>query len=100
MLRNSYAKCRAHRSTSFFLIRPTMRPRNTRPRSAFSARPPRAFSLSEAIVIAEHRRKQNLNQRYGDLERYRLLEQGDAALSFYRTAEASTRVAETASENT
>ena len=45
---------------------------------------------SEAIVIAEHRRKQTLNQVYGSLNRYRLLEQGDAALSFYKATEAST----------
>ncbi len=36
-----------------------------------------------AIVIAEHRRKQPLNPQYGALVRSRLLEQGDAALSFY-----------------
>jgi len=36
-----------------------------------------------ALVIAEHRRKQALEARYGRLERTRLLEQGDAALSFY-----------------
>jgi len=36
-----------------------------------------------AVVIAEHRRKQRLEVRYGGLERTRLLEQGDAALSFY-----------------
>ena len=35
------------------------------------------------IVIAEHHRKQQLEDRYGNLLRYRLLEQGDAALSFY-----------------
>jgi hypothetical protein len=34
------------------------------------------------LVIAEHRRKQHLEGRYGALERTRLLEQGDAALSF------------------
>ncbi len=40
--------------------------------------------LSEdAIVIAEHRRKQRTEERYGALARTRLLEQGDAALSFY-----------------
>jgi len=38
----------------------------------------------ETIVIAEHRRKLRLEQCYGALERTRLLEQGDAALSFYR----------------
>lgn len=38
-----------------------------------------------ALVIAEHRRKQTLEERYGRLQRTRLLEQGDAALSFYQT---------------
>ena len=36
-----------------------------------------------AVVIAEHRRKQQLDKQYGKLNRTRLLEQGDAALSFY-----------------
>jgi 16S rRNA (guanine966-N2)-methyltransferase len=36
-----------------------------------------------ALVIAEHRRKERFEDRYGSLERTRLLEQGDAALSFY-----------------
>lgn len=36
-----------------------------------------------ALVIAEHRRKQQLDPRYGTLHRTRILEQGDAALSFY-----------------
>jgi 16S rRNA (guanine(966)-N(2))-methyltransferase RsmD len=35
------------------------------------------------LAIAEHRRKVKLGVRYGSLERTRLLEQGDAALSFY-----------------
>lgn len=38
---------------------------------------------SGARVIAEHRRKQMLEEQYGSLKRTRLLEQGDAALSFY-----------------
>jgi 16S rRNA G966 N2-methylase RsmD len=38
---------------------------------------------AEALVIAEHRRKEHLEDRYGSLARTRLLEQGDAALSFY-----------------
>jgi 16S rRNA (guanine966-N2)-methyltransferase len=39
-----------------------------------------------AIVIAEHSRKQPepLAANYGPLQRYRVLEQGDAGLSFYR----------------
>jgi 16S rRNA (guanine966-N2)-methyltransferase len=36
-----------------------------------------------ALVIAEHRKKERLEERYGELGRTRLLEQGDAALSFY-----------------
>ncbi len=40
-----------------------------------------------ALVIAEHRRKEKLEERYGGLGRTRLLEQGDAALSFYVAAE-------------
>jgi 16S rRNA (guanine966-N2)-methyltransferase len=36
-----------------------------------------------AVVVAEHRRKQSLDERYGSLRRTRVLEQGDAALSFY-----------------
>lgn len=43
-----------------------------------------------ALVIAEHRaargRKQSLEDQYGSLKRTRLLEQGDAALSFYEAA--------------
>jgi len=38
------------------------------------------------LIIAEHRRKERLEDRYGALERTRLLEQGDAALSFYAAA--------------
>lgn len=40
-----------------------------------------------AVVIAEHRRKEKLEDRYGRLKRTRLLEQGDAALSFYAVDE-------------
>jgi len=36
-----------------------------------------------ALVIAEHRKKERLDESYGALDRTRLLEQGDAALSFY-----------------
>lgn len=45
-----------------------------------------ALLAPEAIVIAEHARRGSatLADTYGSLDRYRLLEQGDAALSFYR----------------
>lgn len=38
---------------------------------------------ASGMVIAEHRRKPRLEAAYGNLARTRLLEQGDAALSFY-----------------
>jgi 16S rRNA (guanine966-N2)-methyltransferase len=38
----------------------------------------------DSIVVAEHWRKQPLNERYRDLMRYRVREQGDGALSFFR----------------
>lgn len=40
-----------------------------------------------ALVIAEHRRHDELAESYGVLGRTRLLRQGDAALSFYAVAE-------------
>jgi 16S rRNA (guanine(966)-N(2))-methyltransferase RsmD len=45
------------------------------------------FLKQGAVVIAEHRRKESLKERYGRLERTRLLKQGDAALSLYRIGE-------------
>ena len=39
----------------------------------------------DAVVIAEHARKQSLAEDYGELKRVRVLEQGDAALSFDRS---------------
>ena len=42
-----------------------------------------------AVVLAEHRRKQKLEEVYGSLHRVRLLEQGDAALSFFEAAVSS-----------
>jgi hypothetical protein len=38
-------------------------------------------------VIAEHEKRRELEPRYGALVRYRVLKQGDAALSFYSLAE-------------
>jgi 16S rRNA (guanine(966)-N(2))-methyltransferase RsmD len=38
----------------------------------------------KALVIAEHARKNDLPEIFGGLQRLRKLEQGDAALSFYR----------------
>ena len=38
---------------------------------------------SDGLVVAEHRRKQALEERYEALKRVRVIEQGDAALSLY-----------------
>jgi 16S rRNA G966 N2-methylase RsmD len=40
----------------------------------------------EGRVIVEHLKKRTLPERVGDLELARVVEQGDAALSFYRLA--------------
>jgi 16S rRNA (guanine(966)-N(2))-methyltransferase RsmD len=45
--------------------------------------PGSALLAPNALVIAEHRRKDRLEECYGSLKRTRLLEQGDATLSFY-----------------
>lgn len=37
-----------------------------------------------ALVIVEHEKRRELEERWGALRRYRVLKQGDAALSFYR----------------
>lgn len=44
---------------------------------------PSGLLAEGALIVAEHRRKQPLEDCYGTLRRTRLLEQGDAALSFY-----------------
>ena len=38
----------------------------------------------DSLVIAEHQRKLELPETTGNLDRVRMLRQGDAALSFYR----------------
>jgi 16S rRNA (guanine966-N2)-methyltransferase len=49
----------------------------------------------DSVVVAEHRRKLPLAERHGALVRYRVKEQGDAALSFFRIeAKAETKHAE------
>jgi 16S rRNA (guanine966-N2)-methyltransferase len=47
----------------------------------------RALLAADALVVAENRRKNPLEASYGCLVRTRVLEQGDAGLSFYRVAE-------------
>lgn len=44
----------------------------------------RAVLGENALVVAEHEKRRELDERYGALVRYRVLKQGDAALSFYR----------------
>ena len=42
-----------------------------------------------ALVVAEHNSKAALPERFGGLEQYRCLKQGDASLSFYRIVESA-----------
>jgi 16S rRNA (guanine966-N2)-methyltransferase len=44
---------------------------------------------SSGIVVAEHRRSSDLPEEAGSLRRVRILRQGDAALSFYRSGKAT-----------
>jgi 16S rRNA (guanine966-N2)-methyltransferase len=43
-----------------------------------------AFLLGDTVVIVEHQKKFDPGGQVASLQRYRLLKQGDAALSFYR----------------
>jgi 16S rRNA (guanine966-N2)-methyltransferase len=47
-----------------------------------------AMLAPSALVVAEHRRKRLLAESYGKLVRVRVLEQGDAGLSFYEVTQA------------
>ena len=38
----------------------------------------------DGLMVVEHRKKRELAAEFGELERYRLLKQGDSCLSFYR----------------
>ena len=57
----------------------------------------KAILAAGGLVIAEQRRKAVLSDAYGSLRRTRLLEQGDAALSFYAMAESELESVETSS---
>jgi 16S rRNA (guanine966-N2)-methyltransferase len=50
----------------------------------FVARSHATLLADDAVVIAEHSSKKPLEARYSVLERTRVLEHGDAALSFYK----------------
>lgn len=45
---------------------------------------PDSLLTPDGLVVAEHSRQTPLSENYGALGRYRVLEQGDASLSFYR----------------
>jgi 16S rRNA (guanine966-N2)-methyltransferase len=38
----------------------------------------------DGVVVVEHHKKKDLPNEFGELQRYRVLKQGDSALSFYR----------------
>jgi 16S rRNA (guanine966-N2)-methyltransferase len=47
----------------------------------------RNLMAEDAVVIAEHEKRVDLDERYGALQRYRVLKQGDAALSFFKAGD-------------
>jgi 16S rRNA (guanine966-N2)-methyltransferase len=47
----------------------------------------RSVLADGAVVVAEHEKRVDLDAGYGALERYRVLKQGDAGLSFFKTAD-------------
>jgi 16S rRNA (guanine966-N2)-methyltransferase len=49
--------------------------------------PARVLLSDNSLVIAEHARRSSLALSFGALRRIRVLEQGDAALSFYQAAD-------------
>ncbi len=51
----------------------------------FGSEHARVLLADGAMVIAEHSRKSKLAEKFGRLEKTRVLEQGDATLSFYAT---------------
>jgi 16S rRNA (guanine966-N2)-methyltransferase len=51
---------------------------------SFLGRNAEGLLAEDAVVIAEHAKKQALLESYGALRRTRVIEQGDAGLSFYR----------------
>jgi len=55
----------------------------------FLARHYKVLLAQGALVIAEHRKKKPLPERVKALERTRVKEQGDVALSFYRVSDAT-----------
>ena len=72
----------------------------TRTLLALGRADPGVLLHAESQVIAEHARKQPLEERYGALERTRTLVQGDAALSFYALARTLAGEAVSSSQNT
>jgi 16S rRNA (guanine(966)-N(2))-methyltransferase RsmD len=58
------------------------------------------FLADSSLVIAEHRPAFDLPERFGHLQRFRVLRQGDASLSFYRfTFLSQTNFAQTKDSN-
>jgi 16S rRNA (guanine966-N2)-methyltransferase len=47
----------------------------------------RSLLAEGAVVVAEHEKRVELDEAYGALERYRVLKQGDAALSFFKAGD-------------
>jgi 16S rRNA (guanine966-N2)-methyltransferase len=54
----------------------------------------RSVLAQDAVVIAEHEKRVDLDAAYGALQRYRVLKQGDAALSFFHAEVSGQQIAD------
>ena len=72
-------------AADFFFLDPPYRMQDAY-RKCLTAIGDSSLLRGHSIVIAEHERKFDPGERFGRLQKYRKLEQGDAALSFYRAA--------------
>ena len=52
----------------------------------FLGEPPTGLLTEDGIVVVEHHSKNDLQEAFGGLKRYRQLKQGDSCLSFYEVA--------------
>jgi 16S rRNA (guanine(966)-N(2))-methyltransferase RsmD len=53
---------------------------------SFLAEQAAALLVGEGLLIVEHHRKNDLQEEFGGLNRYRVVKQGDSCLSFYQAS--------------
>lgn len=77
------ARCEAIGTTDYVFLDPPYRMRDQYART-LTQLSVSGLVHSTSVVVAEHEKRFDPGAEFGQLQRYRKLEQGDAALSFYR----------------